>query len=849
MGRAKQQSNPTEIAGNWVPAGDDAAGWIYNQQTYDWKGRPLVTTNQDGTQKYASYGGCGCAGGEVVTLTDEVGRQQKVYSDVVGRQWKTEVLNWNGTVYSTTTNTFNARDQVTLVRQWTGAENGGGAYQDTTMSYDGYGRLKTKHVPEQSAGAATVFAYNTDDTIQSVTDARGASATYGYNNRHLVTSLNYSAPGGITPTSNVTFGYDAAGNRTSMTDETGSTSYAFDQLSRMSSETHTLTGVGAKTISYQYNLADQLASITDPLNVTINYGHDQAGRLSGITGSGASAVPTFASNMQYRAWGAVKHLNYGNGRTLDATYNSRLQAVSFQIPAVISRTYEYHADNRLRFSSDQLDHRFDRFYSYDHAARIKEAFSGAEARFEAPTDDRPYRQTYAYDAMNHLTVRTSKVWLVNMSSSDSYTNNRHDPVGSLWQYDADGNLLMMPGTGYEYDAAGRAVNLTTATPTNLAYDGDGRQVKSAETVYDPQTETETTTTKYYVRSTVLGGKVLTEIEPESGYTRTFVYAGDAVVATQESWGSPFVSWEHRDPSNATYRTTMVGTQPGDHAELDPMGANAGISNGAYQSIPEEGSLAPYPSFSKGSDLGTTYSWDGIRMPADEFFQTVNTLLHGRFGIAQALMRGTRIIGTPPSPLPDVHDELAGITIPTYGTDPMAMGLLFAEPQNPPRLVTKHELGALRTEIEKALQSDKCRAFIDKLISYNTGKPYRSADHFLDYLDATAASAEGGIFFRSPGGGGITRARKEDYPKILIPGLRPELNVLTDAATLMHELIHSLTEGSDDQLDRDLLKLGITPIGRDGKPMPFPTGVRDGKPFNDWSAYWDTALTNACFPKL
>ena len=106
--------------------GDDAAGWIYRQQTYDWQGRPLVTTNQDGTQKYASYGGCGCAGGEVVTLTDEVGRQQKVYSDVVGRQWKTEVLNWNGTVYSTTTNAFNGRDQVTLVRQWTGAENGGG---------------------------------------------------------------------------------------------------------------------------------------------------------------------------------------------------------------------------------------------------------------------------------------------------------------------------------------------------------------------------------------------------------------------------------------------------------------------------------------------------------------------------------------------------------------------------------------------------------------------------------------------------------------------------------------------------------------------------------------------------
>jgi len=40
-----------------------------------------VTTHvTDGTTKYAEYNGCGCAGGEVVTLTDEA-QKQKVYSD------------------------------------------------------------------------------------------------------------------------------------------------------------------------------------------------------------------------------------------------------------------------------------------------------------------------------------------------------------------------------------------------------------------------------------------------------------------------------------------------------------------------------------------------------------------------------------------------------------------------------------------------------------------------------------------------------------------------------------------------------------------------------------------------
>src|SRR5207245_2575857 len=95
MGRVVQRSNPTEINGSWVPSGDDTVGWINTQQTYDWKGRPLLTTHlTDGTTKQASYTVCGCAGSDIVTLTDEVGRQQKVYSDVLGRTAKTEVLNW-----------------------------------------------------------------------------------------------------------------------------------------------------------------------------------------------------------------------------------------------------------------------------------------------------------------------------------------------------------------------------------------------------------------------------------------------------------------------------------------------------------------------------------------------------------------------------------------------------------------------------------------------------------------------------------------------------------------------------------------------------------------------------------
>src|SRR5437660_8467996 len=141
-------------------------------------------------------------------------------------------MNWDQTtVYATTANAYNGRDQITLTRQSQGPD-GSSVYQDTWMSYDGYGRLKTKHVPEQDAGTAISYSYNPDNTINSVTDARGATCTYGYNNRNQVTSATHTLSG--QPTIALGYGYDAAGNRTSMTDAQGSAGYSYDSLSRMS---------------------------------------------------------------------------------------------------------------------------------------------------------------------------------------------------------------------------------------------------------------------------------------------------------------------------------------------------------------------------------------------------------------------------------------------------------------------------------------------------------------------------------------------------------------------------------------------------------------------------------------
>jgi YD repeat-containing protein len=163
-------------------------------------------------------------------------------------------------------------------------------------------------------------------------DGRGATTTFAYNGRHLPTSITYGIPGGVAATPNVSFAYNAAGNRTSMTDGLGSVSYAYNQLSQLTSETRTFTGVGSFVLSYQYNLAGELTSITNHWGVQVGYNYDRVGRVTSVSGANYAGVSSYVNNISYSAFGAAKQVSYANGRTLSLQYNNRLFLTRWDLP-------------------------------------------------------------------------------------------------------------------------------------------------------------------------------------------------------------------------------------------------------------------------------------------------------------------------------------------------------------------------------------------------------------------------------------------------------------------------------------------------------------------------------------
>ena len=341
-----------------------------------------------------------------MTAQDEVLRKQKMTYDVVGRLMKTEVLNADLTTYSTTKNTYNARDQVTLIRQYQGSDNST-TNQDTAMTCDGHGGLSTRKAPAEDS--ATTYAYYSDDAVQTVTDPRGASSTFTYNGRHLVTGITHAKPGNspqpdaVTPVSSVAFGYDDAGNRLWMTDGLGRVDYAHDTWSRLTSEARYFSDLNQTfTISYEYDLAGELKKLTDAFSSKSSYGYNQAGQLTSVAGSGPNSAPSYISQIGYRAWGAPKQITNGNGVSTTMSYNSRLQVSSFNIPGLMGATLSYYPDGRIHTSQDTIDRTFDRAYNYDQVGRMTEALTGSQAGLGS-TLVGPYHQVYEYDAFGNMT--------------------------------------------------------------------------------------------------------------------------------------------------------------------------------------------------------------------------------------------------------------------------------------------------------------------------------------------------------------------------------------------------------------------------------------------------------------
>ncbi len=365
------------------------------------------------------------AASQLTQVVDALNQKTSYGYDMDGN--KTSQTDANGNTTSYIYDTLNRRTSRTLsllqTESWTyDFEQNQITHVDfngktTTLAYDSLNRLLSKK-PDASFSATTVsFMYTATGQRQSMTDASGVT-TYTYSNRDQ--ALQKATPEGA-----LNYTYDLAGNVASVvSSNAGGTnvSYAWDADNRLSSVTDNVTN---GLTNYSYDATSQIASFTYPNGATHAFTYDLRDRTTAlsVTGPGLSAIASYG-----QTFGPSGH------KLSVAESGGRAEGYGYDL--IYRLLNETIAGDPVTANNGVLT------YMLDPVGNRKSLTSTLMA---LPA------QTLNYDADDRLTTDT---------------------------YDANGNTVSSGGTNYTYDFEDRL--LSTSSGVQIAYDGDGKRV--SETV-------------------------------------------------------------------------------------------------------------------------------------------------------------------------------------------------------------------------------------------------------------------------------------------------------------------------------------------------------------------------------
>jgi RHS repeat-associated protein len=181
----------------------------------------------------------------------------------------------------------------------------------------------------------TTDTYDDTGNVATTTTASGKT-TDGYDKDNRLTSVTYSdtAAGFATP-ANVTVTYNADGQRTKMTDGTGTTTDTYGALGQLASVTD---GAG-KTVSYTYNADDQVTALTYPDTKTVHRAYNGAGQMTSTTDlTGETTTFGYSLTPAGVPGGSQMTTTSPNWQTEITTANALGQAVTTALPAKTSWT-------------------------------------------------------------------------------------------------------------------------------------------------------------------------------------------------------------------------------------------------------------------------------------------------------------------------------------------------------------------------------------------------------------------------------------------------------------------------------------------------------------------------------
>jgi RHS repeat-associated protein len=360
----------------------------------------------------------------------------------------------------------------------------------TTFQYDGVGQL-TKVMPPN--GAFLQYTYSAAHRLTDVTDALGNKIHTTYDLAGNKTQEEVFDPSNTlvrqqqwvydtlsrlhqsigAAGQTTTFGYDANGNRTSITDPLGRvTTYAYDALNRVVAETDPLAG----STGYSYDALDHLLAVTDPANLTTTYTYNGFGdRLQ------ETSPNTGTTTYTYDSAGNRMTRTDANGITATSSYDALNRLTGIKYPGTASDvTYTYDQGTYGLGRLTQLgDSQTSTDFAYSPTGAVlsqtlKETASGltqGTIAYQYDAADLITRITYnALHQVNYARAVNGQVQTITKTTGGGPVETlasdiQYQPFGPL-QSLTYGNGLVWTRS---FDLDGRLTGQTTGTLQSLAY--------------------------------------------------------------------------------------------------------------------------------------------------------------------------------------------------------------------------------------------------------------------------------------------------------------------------------------------------------------------------------------------
>ena len=656
----------TESYGN-IGTYNHATGDLQAKTEYDAHDRTTSVTLADGSVTRTAYS-IGSHDGEPMlqtTVTDALGRHAESYTDAKGRNRET-VQHARGEDI-TVKYSYDPVGQVMTVQHPNGKE--------TKYAYDLLGRKLMVNHPDAGEtnmtydAAGNLLTKLTAELRKSISDKGYISYTYDFERLHEVLY-----PENLFNRVTYTYGkagdkYNRAGRLALVEDASGGEAYYYGRQGEVTKTVRTVMASVADIRTYVYGATydswNRVQTMTYPDGEVVTYHYNAAGQVESMTSNKQGRQSVIVDRIGYDKEGHTVYTKLGNGTETTYTYDKqreRLQVMNLTADGqtVMENRYRYDAvDNILgitnaanptsltKLNKAKLGGKSSHTYEYDELNRLVHANGKAKSasydmvmsfgrmsepltkvqKVDSTTTAKSYNFAYKYEDSNHPTAPTQighDHYTYDANGNPTLVTNDSTNTTREMYWDEDNRLMVLSDNGktsrYTYNAAGERIMKSYGTMEGVYINGAPQGITFHETdnftLYPASilSVNKNRFTKHYF----IGDKRVASRIGTGLFNNVYGRNGSYVTAGQQDYAERMNQIQKQKEAYYKQQGIAPGVPTMKGAYGDPentgVGYNAVLTELGNHDVPQGWIQTPRPNTTPNTNPGPPVSWNDPSNP-------------------------------------------------------------------------------------------------------------------------------------------------------------------------------------------------------------------------------------------